>query len=173
MLYIFGGLPATGKSTLSLRLAQQVQAVHLRIDTIEQAIRNGGGQITGPEGYLVGYQVAADNLKLGHRVVADSVNPLHITRRAWRSVAESIPVPYVEIEVVCTDRAEHRQRAEMRIADIPGHAMPSWNEITQREYERWTDKHIIVDTAGKTIEASFRELLQSIDRCPANPHLCG
>jgi predicted kinase len=38
MLIIFGGLPATGKTTLSRALARELGAVHVRIDTIEQAI---------------------------------------------------------------------------------------------------------------------------------------
>jgi predicted kinase len=37
--------------------------------------------LEGPEGYVVGYQMAPDNLRLGLDVVADSVNPLQVTRR--------------------------------------------------------------------------------------------
>jgi predicted kinase len=81
MLYIFAGLPGTGKSTLSQRLARQLGAVHVRIDTIEQARRAAGLPLEGPEGYVVGYQMAPDNLRLGLDVVADSVNPLQVTRR--------------------------------------------------------------------------------------------
>ncbi|MGP1387028.1 MAG: AAA family ATPase [Thainema sp.] len=48
MLYIFGGLPGTGKSSLAAALAHQRQAVYVRIDTIEQAIRNSGVAKMGP-----------------------------------------------------------------------------------------------------------------------------
>lgn len=89
MLYIFGGLPAAGKSTLSLRLSHHLRAVHVRIDTIEQAMRDAGAALHGPEGYSVAYALAGDNLRLGHTVVADSVNPLKITRDAWRDVGTS------------------------------------------------------------------------------------
>jgi predicted kinase len=81
MLYIFAGLPGTGKSTLSQRLARQLGAVHVRIYTNEQALRAAGLPVEGPEGYIVGYQLEADNLRLGLDVVADSVNPLPVTRR--------------------------------------------------------------------------------------------
>ena len=39
-LYIFAGLPGTGKSELSQNLARERRAVYLRIDTIEQALRD-------------------------------------------------------------------------------------------------------------------------------------
>jgi len=39
-LFIFSGLPGTGKTTLSRQLAQHVGAAYLRIDTIEQALRD-------------------------------------------------------------------------------------------------------------------------------------
>ena len=34
------------------------------------------------------YAVAEDNLRLGPDVIGDSVNPLPVTREAWRGVAE-------------------------------------------------------------------------------------
>ena len=37
MLIVFGGLPGTGKTTVARELARQLGAVHLRIDSIEQA----------------------------------------------------------------------------------------------------------------------------------------
>jgi predicted kinase len=37
MLIIFGGLPGTGKTTIAKQLAKTVEAVYLRVDTIEQS----------------------------------------------------------------------------------------------------------------------------------------
>jgi len=59
-------------------------------------------------------------------VIADTVNPIQVTRQAWRKVAESLETPFVEIEVVCSDDREHRHRIETRVADIPGFVLPSW-----------------------------------------------
>jgi predicted kinase len=42
MLYIFGGLPATGKSQPSKYLASSIGAIYMRIDTTEQELRNVG-----------------------------------------------------------------------------------------------------------------------------------
>jgi predicted kinase len=66
--------------------------VHLRIDSIEQAILDSG-MVSPPRndtGYHVGYAVAADNLRVGGTVIADPVNPLAISRDSWVAVASRI-----------------------------------------------------------------------------------
>jgi predicted kinase len=159
MLVIFGGLPGTGKSTLALRLAGLVGAVYLRIDTIERAM-TGAKEVfsVGEKGYLVAYAVAEDNLRLGRIVIADSVNPAQITRSAWRNVAERVRVNAVEIEVVCSDQAEHRHRVETRVAPVP----VTWHEVVERDYEPWIGDHIRIDTAGQNIEQSLAALRQAL-----------
>ena len=79
-LYIFAGLPGSGKTTLSRQLARRFGAAYLRIDTIEQALRDLCGVAVTGEGYRLSYRVAADNLQLGVSVVADSCNPIELTR---------------------------------------------------------------------------------------------
>lgn len=157
MLIIFGGLPGTGKSTLARQLAERLGAVYLRIDTIERAIAAGNEAVPiGDEGYRVAYALAEDNLRLGHTVIGDSVNPLQITRNAWRSAAERAAVRAVEIEVFCSDQLEHRRRIETRVVDVP----VTWDEVVARRYEAWTGNHIAIDTAGQDIEQSFATLLR-------------
>ena len=164
MLYVFGGLPGVGKTTLARRLAREVGAVYVRIDTIEQALREAGvGPVT-VEGYVVGYRVAGENLRLGRSVVADCVNPVEVTRAAWREVAEGAGVACVEIEAVCADALEHRRRVESRANDIAGHRVPSWEEVCVREYEAWRHGRVVIDTAGKAEGESFGELMRMIGR---------
>lgn len=47
-----------------------------------------------------------------------------ITREYWRETAARLTVELVEIEVVCSDKRQHRQRVESRITDIPGLVLP-------------------------------------------------
>jgi predicted kinase len=120
MLIILGGLPGVGKTAIARELARKLGAVYVRIDSIEQAIHNAGG-VTGPmndSGYRIAYAIAADNLLLGRTVIADCVNPLGITREAWRDVARNAEVGSIEIEVKCSDCDEHRRRVENRSTDI-------------------------------------------------------
>ncbi len=157
-LFIFSGLPASGKSSLAKRLAQEYRAVWLRIDTIEQALRELFGVDVQGEGYRLAYRVAADNLKSGLHVVADSCNPWELTRREWNRTAKECGAEAIDIEVVCSDSAEHRQRVETRESEVAGLKLPAWDEVCTREYHPWNSKRITIDTAGRSIEESFEEL---------------
>ncbi len=150
-LVVLGGLPASGKTTISRALARWTGAAHIRVDTIEQAIVDGGltGHPVGVAGYAVAYAVAADQLELEHLVVADTVNPVAETRAAWRAVALSRGLPLLEVEVVCGDPGLHRERATSRSGDIVGLGQPTWTEITGREYAAWS-ADLSVDTAALT-----------------------
>ncbi len=159
-LIVFAGLPGSGKSTLARLLAVEVGAVLLRIDSIEQAIRDGiGDRFAGPEGYLAAYAVAADNLKLGRTVIADSVNPLALTRAAWRAVGEDAQANVQEVEIICSDPDEHRRRVETRITDVPNLELPSWTDIVGSDYQPWDSARLVIDTAGQTEQESFQALL--------------
>ena len=166
MLIIFGGLPGTGKTAIAQQLARELGAVYLRIDSMEQAIRDCGvvSKSLDDAGYRVGYAVAEDNLRLGKTVVADSVNPLRLTRDAWISVADRARAKAIEVEVTCSDPAQHRNRVETRSADIKGLKLPTWQEVVSREYEPWGRDHIIVDTTSESVAANVNELLKAIQR---------
>lgn len=164
MLYIFSGLPGTGKSTLSAALAGELRATYLRVDVVEQAMRAAGVWVDGPAGYIVCYEIASQNLKLGLDVIADTVNPIHETRRAWRGVAEDLGIPYVEIEVVCSDEREHSHRVATRATDIPGFVLPTWDEVKNRQYDDWERDHIVIDTAHQTVAESLLALREQLDR---------
>jgi predicted kinase len=165
MLIAFGALPGTGKTTVAQAVARKLAAVYLRIDTLEQAFIGSGSDSSadiGPAGYLAAYAVAGDNLRLGLTVVADSVNSLHVTRRAWRHVADEAGARIVEIELICSDTATHRQRIEGRRADIPGHKLLTWKSVLERQYDPWESEHLVVDTASVLIEQAVETIIHRL-----------
>ncbi len=122
------------------------------------------GSVVGAAGYVAAYGVAEDNLTLGHTVIADSVNGLGVTRAAWLAVADRSASPAVELEVVCSDRAEHRRRAETRLSDVPGLTKPTWEEITNRVYEDWGSRPFVIDTAKKSPDELVAEFISKLER---------
>jgi len=96
-------------------------------------------------------------------VIADSVNPLAITRDAWRRVAATTSSVVVEIEVVCSDVDEHRRRIETRTTDVAGLTLPTWQQVVDREYEPWNRPRLVLDTANRTPAEALEELRHRID----------
>ncbi|ETK17817.1 chloramphenicol phosphotransferase family protein [Pseudomonas sp. FH4] len=149
MLIVFSGLPGTGKTTIANDLAATTGAVYLRIDTIEQAIRNSGAlaQDVGRSGYMVAYELARSNLRLGRTVIVDCVNPVIESRVAWSEIASHSGVRLANIQVICSDNHEHQRRVETRVVDIPGLTPPTWQSVLDHEYEPWDKAPFCIDTA--------------------------
>ena len=164
MLIVFAGLPGLGKTTIARELARQLGAVFVRIDSIEYGIRQSARQAPVEDaGYRAAYAVAEDNLRAGLTVVADSVNPLTITRDAWRAVGHRAGVRVVEVEVVCTDASEHRRRVETRVTDFPGWTL-TWQQVVDREYHPWDRDRIVLDTANATPAENISTLLRGLKK---------
>jgi predicted kinase len=164
-LIIFSGLPAVGKSTLAATMVQALPAVHLRIDIIEQSMRDAG--VPDPldeKGYLVAYDQAVHLLQQGHTVIADSVNPIQITRDAWHNVAKRAGVDWIDVEIVCSQSTEHRLRVDNRVVDIPNLQLPSWEDIEGRDYQPWSTDRLVIDTAGRSINECAEQLLAELSR---------
>lgn len=154
MLVIFAGLPGVGKSTVAQALARDTGAVYLRIDRMEQAMRDAGfadEEIAGA-GYGVAQAVARDNLGLGRLVVVDSVNPWQLTRDAYRQVALDAGVGSLDVEIVCTNPEVHRLRVETRVSEVAGLVLPTWSEVLGRDYHAWDIEPLRLDSAHLSIE---------------------
>ena len=69
---------------------------------------------------------------------------------------ETRAVRGIEVEVICSDSQQHRERVEKRTSDISGLKLPTWEEVMSREYERWEGEHIAIDTAGEAWRRTSR-----------------
>ena len=166
LLVVLGGLPGTGKTTVAGELLSLVpELAYVRIDSIEQALRDSGE--LGPRGaqasgYLVGCAVARDLLASGTSVLVECVNPLELTRRWWRDVAESCVAGLLEVELHCSDSGEHRYRVENRSVDVAGLVFPTWQAVQAREYEDWADADLRIDTTAMMASEAACLILQAV-----------
>jgi len=91
MLIVISGLPGTGKTAVAAGVAARLRAVHLSIDTVEDAMLGAGlapGWQTGVAAYEATRAAAEQNLALGRDVVVDAVNDSEPARQTWRRAAE-------------------------------------------------------------------------------------
>jgi hypothetical protein len=81
-----------------------------------------------------------------------------VTRGAWRDAAKRAGVAFVDVLVVCSDRVEHRRRVETRKTGMTASDTVAWQDVLAREFEPWDGEHVVIDTAGQTVEQSLAAL---------------
>ena len=163
VLYIFSGLPGAGKTTLAKEISKLFGSVYIRIDTIEQGIRDLCNFNVQGEGYRLAYRVIADNLNIGNNVVVDSCNPIKLTRNEYENIAKDNNCNYINIEIICSNKNEHKNRNKTRKNDIKNLKLPTWEDIEKRDYEEWDKEHIIIDTANKNIMDCIKEFKNKLN----------
>jgi adenylylsulfate kinase-like enzyme len=50
------------------------------------------------------------------------------------------------------------------MTDIIGLRLPTWQEVSSREYERWERHHIVIDTSKRSVAECVKELLEALPK---------
>jgi predicted kinase len=162
-LIVLSGLPGSGKSMLAEGVSRALSMPLFSIDPIEAAMWRGGlkKDQTGIAAYEVAIALADEQLRLGHSVIVDAVNPIEAPRAAWRSLAAKYRAGLKIIECICADETIHRARIEARRRNIPGMPEITWARVLERraEYEPWTDARLTLDTSIETPDKLIAEAL--------------
>ena len=90
MLIVLSGLPGVGKTTIAQELACALAAVYLRIDSIEQALRQAGLAVEA-EGYAVAHAVTvvcSDQVEHRRRVESRAADIAGHRVPTWQEVVE-------------------------------------------------------------------------------------
>ena len=163
ILHIFSGLPGTGKTTIAAEIARRLKITFLRLDSIEHGLKEICFLNVQGEGYRLTYRIAADNLRMGNDVVIDCVNPWKMTRDEWEKVAIDNNSNFINIEIQCSNKLEHKNRIETRKADMEGFKLPTWEEVEQRDYQEWGKERIRIETSNRPVDECIEELLGKIE----------
>lgn len=113
-------------------------------------------------GYAVAHQLALEQLRLGLDAIVECVNPVALTREAWPVTAAAAGAALVEVEVTCSDQAEHRRRVESRVSDVDGLVKPTWAEVVDREYELWCRTPITLDSATTPVAYAVQRIRAAV-----------
>lgn len=68
------------------------------------------------------------------------------------------------LEAVCSDPIEHRRRIETRSSDIVGLALPDWNAVAARAYDKWNRDRLVIDAAHRNLEVCVDDALDLLRR---------
>ena len=167
MLLVVSGLPGTGKTSVAREVARRLDAVHLSVDPVEDAMIGAGlpsSWSTGVAAYEVTRAVAEDNLSLGRQVVVDAVNDSGPARDTWRRAAQAAGTGVRFVLLTLADTDEHRRRLETRGRRFAHVEEPTWAEVTERagRYAPWSDPVVRLDAAApltELVDAATRALL--------------
>jgi predicted kinase len=155
-LIVVAGLPGVGKTAVAAAVAKQLDAVHLSVDPVEDAMLScgiPGGWNAGVAAYEAVRTMAEANLALGRVVVVDAVNDSDAARATWLQAAGNTGVPLVCAVLTCTDTDEHRRRLEGRSRRFTHVREPSWSQVASRSrnFAPWDGEHLLVDTNGISV----------------------
>ncbi len=124
--------------------------------------------------YLVVAALAAEQLALGHDVIADAVTGPEPARAQWRDLARQLDAELKFIVVECGDDRIFRDRLEHRSRKIEGFPEPDWEGVLRRraEFPPWTDERLTIDSVNSRA-ANLRAALEYLSAASAalNPEI--
>jgi predicted kinase len=167
VLLVVSGLPGTGKTAVARAVADQLTAVHLSIDPVENAMLGAGaekGWTTGVSAYEAVRAMAEDNLTRGMTVVVDAVNDSEAARETWRRAADAAGTQVRFALLTLSDVEEHRRRLEGRERGMLQVGEPTWEQVQARAtaYEPWVGPVTEVD-AGRPLAEVVAQVLATLD----------
>jgi predicted kinase len=161
MLYLFCGLPGTGKTTVAKELSSLTGGIILRTDEIRKQILSDP-QYTAEEKRLVYdamYMTAGSMLRAGAVVILDATFHLRKEREAAKEIARKAGSECVVIEVKCDEETVRRIIKKRESENDESDADFGVYKKIKKEWEPVSGEHPVIITGKGTSKRQLKEML--------------
>ncbi len=159
-LILFSGLPGTGKSTLAMRLARELQLPLLCIDDVIGDVPENAGIPFWDSRVAILFDVVRTQLEVGLSVVVDSVF-MNMDRNHAQELARKYQARFLPIFVFVSDENVWKERVRTRSQELNHEDVATWERIQhQRErFRKWdADTALFIDSL-EPVDSNYASVL--------------
>jgi predicted kinase len=165
VLFVFSGLPGTGKSFLARRVAERVPCAIVETDFVRKTLIRQPTYAARESAFVhqVAQQVIRRLLEYGSRVIYDATNLAEWHRERAYRLAEQTRAKLVVVRTVAPEDVIRARLAERFTARHPlDYSEADWPvvELLRAELEPIRRPHIVVDTTGD-IDQAVSQILRA------------
>lgn len=167
-LVIFSGLPGTGKTTLSDRLARELCWPLFRIDDVAACLPQSMDRDTyafWDQAIAALLLLAETQLKLGISVIADSIF-MNLDRFHAGAIARQTGAIFLPVHTFLSDDGIWEQRVTKRFtASDPADGVASWEQVQAQRggYRLWEPGTALFLDAIQPVEKNYAALLDFVN----------
>jgi len=164
MLIIVCGLPGTGKTTLSKRIADETKSFLLNTDVIRKKITEDPKYTEREKSliYELLFEMAEKFLLTGKNVILDGTFYREELRERAKEIARNTRNKYKIIEIICDEKLIKKAMVERKkdrkcVSDAD---FDTYNKI-KKQFEPIREKHLVLDTS-KGFDRAFERFLKNL-----------
>jgi len=162
-LILFSGLPGTGKSTLAMRLARELQLPLLCIDDVIGDVPENAGIPFWDSRVDILLDVVRTQLEVGLSVIVDSVF-MNRDRHHAQELSRKYQARFLPIYVFVSDENAWKERVDARYHKLNDKDVAAWESIQhqRQRFRQWEpDTALFIDSLN-TVDQNYETVLNFV-----------